>query len=242
MHALSASELLDVWERGQLLGPIGRGLELAAAACPPASEPETLSVGRRDALLCELREYTFGPVVEAVSDCPDCGEKIELNFRLCDLGSIATSASLQDQDFVSGNYTLRLRAPDSRDLARAAAVADPQEAWQLLFEGCVLVARHAEREIAPAELPPDVVAAAIARIAEADPGAEVLLAVTCPRCQVQSRVLFDILAFFWREIETFASRLLREVHMLASAYGWQESHILAMSAVRRRRYLDMVGA
>jgi hypothetical protein len=32
---------------------------------------------------------------------------------------------------------------------------------------------------------------------------------------------------------------MREVHELASAYGWQEASILAMSSNRRNAYLEM---
>jgi hypothetical protein len=54
-------------------------------------------------------------------------------------------------------------------------------------------------------------------------------------------VLFDIVSFFWAEIGAWAQRLLREVHALASAYGWREADILALSAWRRRQYLDLAG-
>ena len=54
-------------------------------------------------------------------------------------------------------------------------------------------------------------------------------------------MLFDILSFFWGEIQICARRLLREVHALASAYGWTESEILSLSTTRRHAYLEMVG-
>jgi hypothetical protein len=53
--------------------------------------------------------------------------------------------------------------------------------------------------------------------------------------------LFDMLAYFWSEIQMGARRLLREIHVLASAYGWRESEILTLSAARRRAYLELVG-
>jgi len=53
-------------------------------------------------------------------------------------------------------------------------------------------------------------------------------------------VMFDIVSFFWSEICVQAKRLLREVHILARAYGWREADILSMSAARRQLYLEMV--
>ena len=46
----------------------------------------------------------------------------------------------------------------------------------------------------------------------------------------------------WEEIEARALVLLREVHHLASAYGWSEAQILALTPARRASYLAMAGA
>ena len=47
---------------------------------------------------------------------------------------------------------------------------------------------------------------------------------------------------FWAEIDAWARRILREVNILARAYGWRESDILALGAVRRQIYLTMAQA
>jgi hypothetical protein len=77
-------------------------------------------------------------------------------------------------------------------------------------------------------------------MAEADPQAEVRIALSCPGCSNQWSSVFDIVAFLWGEIEDWAQRLLLEVHALASAYGWSERDIVAMGPRRRRFYLEMV--
>jgi hypothetical protein len=43
-------------------------------------------------------------------------------------------------------------------------------------------------------------------------------------------------------MEARAKRLLAEVHLIASAYGWSEAEILGLSRARRDFYLDMVRA
>ena len=84
--------------------------------------------------------------------------------------------------------------------------------------------------------------AALARtVAECDPQADIDLELTCPACGAQWRTPFDITGFLWRELEAWAMRTLRETHLLASAYGWSEADILALSAWRRQHYLDLVG-
>lgn len=50
---------------------------------------------------------------------------------------------------------------------------------------------------------------------------------------------FDPAAYVWAEVENSAARLLRDVHLLAAAYGWTEAAILGMSATRRAAYLQL---
>jgi hypothetical protein len=65
------------------------------------------------------------------------------------------------------------------------------------------------------------------------------LELRCPTCDHAWRAHFDIVAFFWAELDAQAKRLLSEVHTLAWAYGWREPDILSMNARRRRFYLEM---
>jgi hypothetical protein len=73
-----------------------------------------------------------------------------------------------------------------------------------------------------------------------DAQANVQLDLHCPACQRGWTAAFDIVAFFWGELDAWAQRLLVEVHKLASAYGWSEADILGMSQVRRNLYLNIV--
>jgi hypothetical protein len=86
-----------------------------------------------------------------------------------------------------------------------------------------------------------VIESLIERIAERDQ-AEIRIALTCPDCGYRWNELFDIVSFFWTEIDAWARRLLREVHVLASAYGWNEHDILSLSPVRRQIYLALAEA
>src|SRR5262249_52881551 len=110
-----------------------------------------------------------------------------------------------------------------------------------LLKRCVEVARFGTRDVDAEALPDEIVTSVAAGMAEADPQAEVRIALTCPSCSNQWSPMFDIVGFLWGEIEDWAERLLLDVHALASTYGWSERDIVAMSPRRRRFYLDMVG-
>ena len=104
----------------------------------------------------------------------------------------------------------------------------------------MIAARCGELEIAAAELPAQVWTAIAQRLAEADPQADVQLAMACPKCQHAWKTPLDIVSYFWSEIDAWAARLLHEIHTLASAYGWREAEVLALSPWRRRAYLELI--
>jgi len=79
------------------------------------------------------------------------------------------------------------------------------------------------------------------RMAAADPQGDVELALTCPACGHAWPAAFDIASFFWTEVDAWARVLLHEIHALASAYGWREVDILALTPWRRRAYLELIG-
>jgi hypothetical protein len=110
----------------------------------------------------------------------------------------------------------------------------------MLLERCVLAARLENREIEANELSSEVTDAIERRMAEVDPQADVQLDLTCLVCGYGWQALLDIEDFFWTELNAWAKKILSEVHVLASAYGWGEADILNLSPLRRQYYLDLV--
>jgi hypothetical protein len=244
MHPLSVPELLGVWESGMAQDPVERALTLLGAACPetPREDLAALSIGRRDAALLTFRECTFGPHMSSLTECPQCGKQVELSF---DVSSVRATPELEPtQDVVVGvaGYDLQVRPPNSVDVAAIAAEPAIERKRQRLFERCLVGARRNGQPAASDELPPEAIDVVAERLAEADPQADVQLDISCPFCGKGWRRTFDIGAFFWSEIEAWAARILQQVHILATAYGWSERDVLALSPVRRQFYLEMVGA
>jgi hypothetical protein len=123
----------------------------------------------------------------------------------------------------------------------AIADQDLAEAMQSLIRRCLLGIIHRGKEVSIEMLPDEVLEEASDRMSKADPQADVELALSCPQCGHKWQMYFDILSFFWKEIDSWAYRTLQDVHSLASEYGWSEAEILAMSNRKRQAYLDLVG-
>lgn len=244
MRSLSASELLRAWERGLNQPLLQRALELLSFAYPQASSASLsgLSIGRRDAELLALRQQIFGPEMPCVAVCPGCGQRLDLTLDTREM-LVAEAAGQEAELALSvGGYELQFRCPTSEDLAAAVDPDDPAESEARLLDLCMLSACRDGERVAPGELPQEVAAAVSGKMASADPLADIQLALSCPSCEREWRAAFDIVSFLWREVESLAVRLLREVHALASAYGWSENDILNLSPARRQFYLTILEA
>jgi hypothetical protein len=243
MRSLAASDILKVWLQGEDQSAIDRALTMLSVACPELNHNElaALTIDQRDARLFELRELTFGSRLDGFTVCGQCQERLEftLDKMALRLHSSASTSVSEEFVFETAGYTLRFRLPDSRDLTAVGICEDIPAARRLLAERCVLQAsRNGEVAI---ELSDEAVAELAEHIGYCAPKAEVILDLTCPSCGHQGQATFDIATFFWAEITAQARRLLREVHLLASAYGWREADILMMSPRRRQAYLEMIG-
>jgi hypothetical protein len=243
MQALTASELLKAWEHGSTQPPVQRTLTLLAVACPESSVEELaqLSIGQRDARLLSLREWTFGSHLSSLAVCPLCGERLELNFNVAELRAASVAETNEAICLEVDDYEARVRLPNSFDLAAVADSADNAASRRVLLERCLLSARQETEERVLEQLPAKVLDAIVEQMTNSDPQADVKLNLSCPQCEHQWQMVFDIASFFWSEVNAWAYRVLREVHALARAYGWREQDILALSPGRRQMYLEMVG-
>ena len=244
MRALSAAELLDYWEHGYAQSPAERALTLLKAACPELSADSIakLTVGERDLRLLTLREWTFGSQLLCIASCSSCGEQLELSFTASDL--FAHEATEMGGSFLLpvDEFEVTFRLPNSLDLVALSRLVDVGAGRKLLLERCISRTERRGEEVSVAELPGVVLDAVVGRMGELDKSGDVQLSLNCPQCSHASQPIFDIESFFWREISAWANRILREVHALASAYGWREHDILGMTAWRRQVYLNLIGA
>jgi hypothetical protein len=243
MQPLSALELLETWEQGWGLAPVDRALALLTVAFPqePYEALAQRSIGRRNALLFHVREWLFGRQLASRAFCPACGEQLELNFTTTDICPASNSEEIADTLVLQHeDYDVHFRLPNSLDLAVLPTEADSAAIRQLLLQRCLVAALCEGKATAISQLPATVLDEVVARMEEADPQAIVQLALVCPNCGHEWQALFDILAYLWRELEDWAVRMLRDVHRLASAYGWREFDILHLTPWRRQIYLDLI--
>lgn len=245
MRALTAAQLLAVWEQGADQPLVRRALLLLAAACEDESAAALagLSIGARDMRLLALREWTFGASLTSVTDCPACKERLELTFQTRDLQTIPDALPAEAEKaltYTQDGYRVVYRLPNSQDLIWAAESPSVAAGRQALIERCLAEVDYQGQPVPVSALPDTVLKGVIGAMRNADPQADIRIDLHCPACGHDWQAPFDILAYFWNEIEAWAYRTLQEIHRLALAYGWSETEILALSARRRQMYLAMI--
>ncbi len=243
MQPLSVFELLDLWEKGKGRQTAHNGLAMLSVAYPdvPVERLAMLSIGERDFYLLKLREITFGPWLVGQAACPACGDDLELKFGIRDIQAAQKIDGNVVENFSFNSYELKFRLPNSSDLLSLSGCTDLVEARRILLSRCILFANIQGNEVPMDEVPGEVLDAVVKRMEEIDPQADVQLDLVCPRCSNRWQIAFDIVSFFWKEIDHWAKHLLLEVHLLAKAYGWSETEILKMNPWRRHFYLEMIG-
>ncbi|HSZ02854.1 MAG TPA: hypothetical protein VK788_25390 [Terriglobales bacterium] len=247
MRPLSVSELLTVWERGFAALPFERALAILSLASPESSPGALarLSIGRRDANLLQLREWAFGSELAMMAGCPSCGQALELTMPVAELRfphpagiPLMSAANDLESSLMVRDYQVRYRSPNTEDVAGCAGL-ELAACRRKLLACCVTEARHQGKSVSAEDLPEDVAQNVEEQIAAIDPQIDMRLDLTCPECHQRWKEVFDIVSFFCTEIDAWARRVLREVDVLARAYGWRESDILALSPVRRQIYMAM---
>lgn len=248
MQALSAAQILSVWEQGQQQHPLEQALLLLRMAYPQGTDRQLaeLSVGQRDAGLLQVRSLTFGSQLNSMTSCPECHCQLEFGLAVADIQFADAAVELAEEgaialyDFEQEDYKIQFRLPNSYDLGAIAPVSDVVESSAQLLSRCLVAAHYKGEKVDLQTLPTAVVAQLSAQMIERDPQAEVLMPLNCPDCDHSWQSLFDIVSFLWAELTAKAKQLLQEVHILARFYGWREADILAMSTMRRQFYLDRI--
>ena len=240
MRLLSGEQILGVWEAGREQHELDRALTILAAATPGSNKDDlaNLSIGELNARLLKLRTLTLGKSAVGFAECPRCSERLEFPIDTATIASPTKTTAHQPFQCEVNGTQVRFRLPTSRDLAEVVVARDSSHALRELARNCVIGTGASDLS----ELDPELIEALGKAMLEADPLAEISIALTCPNCAYEWESFFEIADFFWNELAAQATRLLREIDALAWAYGWNEREILALSPQRRQTYLELIAA
>ncbi len=241
MRTITAADVTRLCEWGADKHDLDRAIALLRLASPGESAEALaeLPVGQRDARLMKLRSAQFGPQFDMRVECPKCQSPLEFGMNMNQL--LQDEAEPNPKPIEFSNGTLVYRLPNSRDMSAIATLKDPAQAQAALFARCIAARDTNGNPMPPSDVPEDALKEVIERWVEEDPQSDVTFKLTCAECRHKWRTIFDILSYFWMELEVFNRRLQDDIHLIASRYGWSEDHILTMTTDRRKRYIELIG-
>ena len=235
---LPPETVVAIWEQGADRHPIDLALLLLRyGSADGAPDSEDWPIGRRDRRLIEIRRETFGDRIDGYIECPSCGNGLEFTLSCTGLVAEQRQGDQAPAAVEAQGVRWELREPTSRDLATVAGIMNLDQATQALLTRCL---RNMDGgTIAAASVDEAHHSRLIAHLGGLDPLAEIMIDLNCRSCGHRWQSLFDIVAFFWNEIQAKARRLFQEIDLLARTYGWTERDFFALSERRRRCYVQM---
>ena len=224
-HELSLAEAAD--QGTAVVADLLRDL-----AAPADGEPldwYAMPLADLQAALLGLRRLLEGDRIVSEIRCEACGAPVDLSFSIAEYMTahaprrVRGAAADTDTDWYRIG-SVRFRFPTVADRIAASASGKPEEALRLrCVQGAGPDVRRAEnalRHLCPL-------------LAD-------LLSGVCPECRREVSVWFDPVSFVLAEMRERATFVYRDIHLLASAYGWSETQILELPRARRMRYVEFL--
>lgn len=200
---------------------------------------KNLSVGDRIKILLNVRELVFGNVLQCVTSCPSCLEKISIDINIDDLPGSKNPPHLDSEYLLDvENFKMKIRPLNTSDQTSTLLISNKKssELAEHLLRQCIL----ASKPLLPDNLPSSVVSALSSKLEELDPLAEIELGLSCQSCKNKFERQFDVEKFVLDEIKMRRHDLEQEIHKIAFYYHWDEDTILSLPMKKRQRYVELI--
>lgn len=203
-----------------------------------ATEVSDLTAWQRDSLLANLYTQIYGSKIDATITCDQCNEAYDLDFSITDLLESLTPnyETLEVEPLDDGFFTfpsgVKFRLPTGHDECQVLGLPTDQ-AEIILLQRC---ADNFE------ELSDDAIQHIQMVMEKLSPIVEMDMSASCPECSYEQFVHFDLQRYLLTALRNDRQQLMRDIHTLASTYGWSLTEILNLARSQRRSLVAMVEA
>lgn len=210
----------------------------------PSGDPgdaAELTAPDRDTLLAAIYARAYGDRVDTTAHCTACASPYDISFALADLRDILTRipAAEKIQALPDGTFRsesgIRFRLATARDEIEVSLLPEA-EAARALAARCVLEPQPG------ADISNDdqTLAELESALEDVAPVLDVDINTTCPECHRPQTIRFDVQFYLLQALEQDRARLARDIHYIASAYGWSLEEVLALERTERRRLVQFI--
>ncbi|MBS9405394.1 hypothetical protein KG088_17440 [Halomonas sp. TRM85114] len=167
--------------------------------------------------------------------CDACGARFDLRLSLTDIPRTGAGSGFPVAEVSTSLGRRRFEAPNGGHEEALASMRDDEDPRRVFAALCGL-SEAAEAEAIRFDL--HDLARIDAALEAVSPDVADSVEAFCPDCGSACQARIDPLTFAFPLVET----LLREVHVIASAYCWTEPEILDLPVARRRAYAELIRA
>ena len=200
-----------------------------------------LSAWDREQALASAYVQIYGDKIESVISCSACGANFDLDFSLSELlSSLVPDGEASHIEKIKANVYqmpegVQFRLPTGLDEFEVIGLSSTQ-AENVLLQRCVI----AHPDGLTADMDEQQKQNIQAAIESVSPIVDVELDASCPECKHQQLVHFDLQHYFLIALNKERSKLMHEVHALASHYGWSLAEILQLPRSQRRVLVQLI--
>lgn len=247
MQNLTDEDILYLWESNIDSHPMDKALAILSRALPEFNRDQLayLTQGKRDNLLLQVRQSTFGDRLQSFAQCPECGKVAEFPLsceRLCRCYNVIMDISRVISDNDEGRVSVRLSNGKGLERVELYQYKNKFEEKNVVYHKRVYKTNAGLAQSLAQPLPYEIDFTLNQSLANADPLPELIIAIDCPSCNCQWQAALDVISMLWKEIAMAATQVIQEVHELALAYGWREQDVLALTSMRRAAYLKLLAS
>lgn len=194
----------------------------------------------RDRLLAVVYIRIYGPRIKSTVSCVHCHKAFDLDFSLphllesLSLDNVAKEVQVIQDGIYEFSDGLQFRLPTGEDEYAVMGLSQ-EEAVQELLKRCI----QNVSENVNVQNRTEEVQTAMEAIA---PLIDLELDARCPECGQEQQVHFDLQHYLLSALSGERTLLMREIHALASTYGWSLTDILSLPRSQRKSLASLVDA
>ncbi len=170
--------------------------------------------------------------LDAVADCSQCGAENEFAVPVAAICAVPEPPREAEVALAVGGARVRYRLPTLADLTAISGAG--------VAEGLAALAALTCLDDEAPEMTDYDLARLVQSWEELDPAAAVQVDLVCAGCGADVAADVAVPEFVAHQLDRVVDALLRQVDVVARAYGWSEDAILALPAQRRRRYIELI--
>ncbi|CAH8296342.1 hypothetical protein EV196_11157 [Mariniflexile fucanivorans] len=235
---MNTSSILEVWDYCVGKNQTIKGAALASLVLNEANHSNIFnwSIEKRDVALFHVRKMLFGNRFNNIAHCPKCKQAVEWDFYFhqMEIPILIDTPDNIEIPIDIPNYHIMVRLPNSDDLICKEEIQ--------IIRKCILNLKDFPEGTFNQKIPDDLLMQINNKFNKTCKASNISYHLNCTECKHEWDVVFDISTYLWKEIDQWAKSFLRQICLLAKAFGWSELDIINMSENRRNHYLNLLNS